>query len=125
MSNLIDEITDADEALRVAEAEATEASRRLRQCKRQLRDRRDELSRLIQELRTGESRHPLFERFAPNGDRLVPTADEHQRGPTVFPSSLEGEGGRRPDEGATAAKAERKATTRRTGGSGGKRIQSP
>jgi hypothetical protein len=89
--NLIDEITDADEQLRQAETETAEASRTLRQCKRRLRERRLELSRLIQELRTGQSRVPLLERIAPNGDRLSPsgiplaTADEHQRGPTTFP----------------------------------------
>ncbi len=69
---LIDEITAADQELRAAEARATEASRRLRQCKRELRDCRAELSRLILELKTGESRYPMLERFAPNGDRIPP-----------------------------------------------------
>jgi hypothetical protein len=83
--NLIDEITQADQKLREAEARVTEASRRLRHAKIELGECRAELSRLIQELATGESRFPLLERFAPNGDRLHPTADEHQRGPTEFP----------------------------------------
>jgi chromosome segregation ATPase len=92
MSNLTDEIVQADQALRDAEERATEASRRMRQCKRELRDCREELSRLILELKTGESRHPLLERFGPGGERLLPngqplehTHDEHQRGPTAFP----------------------------------------
>lgn len=92
MSNLIDEITQADQALRDAEDRATEASRLMRLCKRELRDCREELSRLILELKTGDSRYSLLERFGPGGERLLPngqplepTHDEHQRGPTEFP----------------------------------------
>jgi chromosome segregation ATPase len=88
--NLIDEITNADQELRAAEARATEASRHLRACKRELRECREELSRLVRELKTGQSRHPLLERFGPTGERLLPngqaTHDEHQRGPTEFPA---------------------------------------
>ena len=93
MSNLIDEITRADQDLRNAEERATEASRHLRACKRELRDCRAELSRLILELRTGQSRYPMLEQFGPDGTRLRPngqpvdTHDEHQRGPTAFPAS--------------------------------------
>ena len=64
-----------------------EASSRLRQCKRELHACREELSRLIKELKTGESRYPLLERFGANGQSINPTPDEHQRGPTEFPAS--------------------------------------
>jgi hypothetical protein len=81
--NLIDEITAADDELRQAEANATEASARLRNARSQVRACREELSRLIRELKTGESRYPLLERISLGGV-LPPTHDEHQRGPTAF-----------------------------------------
>jgi chromosome segregation ATPase len=81
MSNLIDEITQADQNLEAAEIRVSEASRRLRAAKRELKDCRSEIRLLIKELKTGQSRYPVFERI----ERSKGTADEHQRGPTVFP----------------------------------------
>ena len=87
MSNLIDELAQADADLEMAEAEVAEASRHLRHAKRDLRDCRLEVRRIIRELKTGKSRFPLLERIAPNGESISPngTPDEHQRGPTAFP----------------------------------------
>jgi hypothetical protein len=108
MSNLIDEITQADQKLEAAEAQAAEASRQLRRAKRELKDCRQELRLLIKELKTGQSCYPIFERISRsaecegtsaecteadrvNGTPRTPhsaprtTPDEHQRGPTVFP----------------------------------------
>ncbi len=64
MTNITDEIVSADEALQAAETRVSEASRILRQYRREHRTAREELSRLIKELRTGESRYPLLERIA-------------------------------------------------------------
>jgi len=84
MSNIIDEITQADQDLRQAEIRATEASARLRRCKHEARSARAELSRLILELRTGESRYRLLERIEVNGERVSANgspidAEEHDQ----------------------------------------------
>ena len=84
MTDLIDEITQADQKLEAAEAQVAEASRRLRRAKRELKDCRQEIRELIRELKTGESRYPVFERIERSNGA---TADEHQRGPTVFPQA--------------------------------------
>jgi chromosome segregation ATPase len=84
MTNLIDEITQADQKLEAAEAQVADASRILRRAKRELKDRRQEIRLLIKELKTGQSRYPVFERIARSNGA---TADEHQRGPTVFPQT--------------------------------------
>jgi DNA repair ATPase RecN len=81
MTNLIDEITEADQNLEAAEIRVAEASRQLRSAKRELKDRRQEIRLLIRELKTGQSRYPVFERIERSNGA---TADEHQRGPTVF-----------------------------------------
>ena len=83
MTNLIDEITQADQNLENAEIRVAEASRRLRAAKRELKDCRHEVRLLIRELKTGQSRYPILERI----ERSNGTADEHQRGPTVFPQA--------------------------------------
>lgn len=84
--NLIDEITQADQNLEAAEIRVSEASRRLRAAKRELKDCRQEIRLLIKELKTGQSRYPVFERIErSNPGAPGPTADEHQRGPTAFP----------------------------------------
>jgi chromosome segregation ATPase len=83
MIDRIDEITQADQKLEAAEAQVAEASRRLRRAKRELKDCRQEIRLLIKELKTGQSRYPVFERI----ERSRGTADEHQRGPTVFPQA--------------------------------------
>jgi len=70
--NLIDEISKADADLQAAETETTVASKSLRECKLRLRNCRAELSRLIKELRTGESRYPLLERIGGNGETAPP-----------------------------------------------------
>ena len=80
MTDLINEITEADQKLEAAEQKTAEASRQLRRAKRELKDCRQEIRLLIKELKTGQSRYPVFERIERKG-----TADEHQRGPTVFP----------------------------------------
>jgi hypothetical protein len=82
MSNLIDEILAARDSLRAAEDRATDASRQLRSCKASVEAAKTELDLLLDELKTGQSRYPLLERFAPNGEAI--THDEHQRGPTAF-----------------------------------------
>lgn len=84
MTNLIDEITQADQNLEAAEIRVAEASRRLRTAKRELKDCRQEIRLLIKELKTGQSRYPVFERIERSKGT---TADEHQRGPTVFPQA--------------------------------------
>lgn len=81
MNNLIDEITQADQKLEAAEAQVADASRVLRRAKRELKDRRQEIRLLIKELQSGQSRYPVFERIQRSNGA---TADEHQRGPTVF-----------------------------------------
>lgn len=81
MSTLIDEITNADQELRTAETETTAASKQLRQCKRRLKDCRSELSRLILELKTGESRYPLIERFTAAGETVIPNGDATDAAP--------------------------------------------
>ncbi|MGO9596470.1 MAG: hypothetical protein ACLP7Q_00435 [Isosphaeraceae bacterium] len=68
MPNLIDEISQADADLQAAETEATAAWKSLRECKLRLRKCRAELSRLIKELKTGESHYPLLERIDRNGE---------------------------------------------------------
>ncbi len=72
MPNLTDEIVQADSALQEAEERVTEASRQLRQSRRKHRECREELSRLIKELKTGESRYPLLERFEASGESTSP-----------------------------------------------------
>jgi chromosome segregation ATPase len=90
MSNLIDELAAAEDALSRAEARATEASRNLRECKSAERECRQELRTIVKELKTQQSRYPLLERITPNGqcEPLKATHDEHQRGPTAFPESV-------------------------------------
>jgi len=83
MTDLIEEITQADQKLEAAEAQVAEASRRLRRAKRELKDCRQEIRLLIKELKSGQSRYPILERIERR--TLNGTADEHQRGPTVFP----------------------------------------
>jgi hypothetical protein len=75
LSTLIDEISQAVEDLRTAEEETTAASKQLRQCKSRLKECRAELSRLILELKTGESRYPLIERFTATGESVSPNGD--------------------------------------------------
>jgi hypothetical protein len=93
MSDLIDEITEADQKLEAAEQKAAEASRQLRRAKRELKDARQEVRLLIKELRSGQSRYPILERIELRTSKGTPgapgssTADEHQRGPTVFPQA--------------------------------------
>ncbi len=78
MSNLIDEIRAAREALRRLESETSEAGYKLRMCKEREKIGRRELDTLLDELETGQSRYPL-----PGFDRLeVPSGngapDDHQ-----------------------------------------------
>jgi hypothetical protein len=77
VSNLTDEIVQADTALQQAEIQVADASRRLRQSRREHRKCREELSRLIKELRTGESRYPLLERFEVATDDTTSTGSRH------------------------------------------------
>ena len=67
MSNLIDEIRAAREALRRQEAETSESASRLRLCKDRERKARKGLDALLDELETGQSLYPL-----PGFDRLEP-----------------------------------------------------
>jgi hypothetical protein len=85
--SLIDELALADTELEQAEAAVAEASRRLRRAKNDQREARQEVHRLIRELKSRESRYPLLERITANGEAvpLSTTPDEHQRGPTAFP----------------------------------------
>jgi len=86
MTDLIDEITQADQNLEAAEIRVTEASRQLRAARRELKDCRQEIRLLIKELKSGQSRYPILERIERR--TLNGTADEHQRGPTVFPQAV-------------------------------------
>jgi hypothetical protein len=80
MSNLIEDIGRAREALRKREAEASDAGYTLKMCRAEALKARAALDELLDELVSGRSRFPIFERIERKG-----TADEHQRGPTVFP----------------------------------------
>ena len=79
MSTLIDEIRIAQDAITRLEAETSEAGHRLRLSKENLRKARSELSTLLTELTSGQSRYPLpgFDPIpaAANG-QAVPTAAE-------------------------------------------------
>lgn len=86
MSNLIDELRTAREALRKSEAEASAAGLTLKLCREERDKARRKLDQLLDELMTGESRYPMFDRFRPNGEALRFEADEHQRGPTEGPA---------------------------------------
>jgi hypothetical protein len=80
MSNLIDDIRRAREELRKRELEASQAGYTLKMCRDTAGKARAALDELLDELETGRSRYPIFERIERNG-----THDEHQRGPTAFP----------------------------------------
>ena len=69
-------------------------------CKVEVEKARDYLYKLIAELTSNRSMHPLFERIEarPNG-KLEPTADEHQRGPTDTPADRRGQSPQGPAEG--------------------------
>ncbi len=72
MPHLIDEIVEAFNALKESEAQIVEISRLLRESRQRHRDCDEELSRLMRELKTGESRFPLLERLGTNGESTKP-----------------------------------------------------
>jgi len=83
MSNLIEDIGRAREVLRKREAEASEAGYTLKMCRAEALKARTALDELLDELVSGRSKYPIFERIERHGSNG--TADEHQRGPTSFP----------------------------------------
>jgi hypothetical protein len=89
MSNLIDEIREARKVLRQREAEASDAGYVLKMAKATRDKAQAALDELLDELESGQSKYPLYERLRPNGEpmELPVTPDEHQRGPTEFPAS--------------------------------------
>src|SRR4051812_26460718 len=90
MSNLIEDIGRARENLRKREMEASEAGYTLKMCRAEALKARMALDELLDELVSGQSRYPIFERIERHESNG--THDEHQRGPTVFPLGIPGEG---------------------------------
>jgi hypothetical protein len=83
MNDLIDDIRRAREELRKRELETSQAGYTLKMARATAEKARHALDELLDELETGRSRYPIFERIT----RSNGTADEHQRGPTTFPES--------------------------------------
>jgi hypothetical protein len=83
MSNLIEDIKRAREILRKREADASDAGYTLKMCRAEVLRAQTSLDELLDELVSGQSSFPMFERIERHGSNGTP--DEHQRGPTVFP----------------------------------------
>lgn len=88
MPSLTDEIIRADGALKRSEELMAEAGRQLRSARIEHRKCREELSRAIQELRSGETRYPLFERYGFGGVVCPPNGDAEPSPETVAKSAI-------------------------------------
>ena len=95
MSNLIEDIGRARENLRKREAEASEAGYTLKMCRAEALKARMALDELLDELVSGRSKYPIFERIERHGsngthDEPTPQAGFPPRGPTDFAAANPG-----------------------------------